>query len=184
MLSYSKYNPLLPFNYLNLHRAFCNEFIRGSYVFLTVVREESPVFCFCSFFLSDFGVSWSFSETPSTSNTFGEKKREKLLFVLRKTERVFAFISPMPLLFFRTAELSRIFSQVRKTATFWFSDNNAPLNSLSGTHNQGIATLLLSLYITVFLQTEIFLDWSQFAWLTLTDILELFKYSSVLYWYS
>lgn len=100
VLSYSNYNPLLPFNYLNLHRAFCSEFIRGLYVFLTVVREESPVFCFCSFFLSDFGVSWSFSETPSTSNTFGEKKREKLLFVLRKTERVFAFISPMPLLFF------------------------------------------------------------------------------------
>jgi len=148
VLSYSKYNPLLPFNYLTLYRAFCSEFIRGLYVFLTVVREESPVFCFCSFFLSDFGVSWSFSETPSTSNTFGEKKRETLLFFLRKIERIFAFISPMPLLSFSTAELSRISSQVRKTATFWFSDNNAPLNSLSGNHNQGIATLSLSLYIT------------------------------------
>lgn len=79
VLSYSKYNPLLHFNYLNLHRAFCSEFIRCLYVFLTVVREESPVFCFCSFFLSDFGVSWSFSETPSTSNTFGEKKKRKII---------------------------------------------------------------------------------------------------------
>ena len=100
VLSYSKYNPLLPFNYLNLHRAFCNEFIRGSYVFLTVVREESPVFCFCSFFLSDFGVSWSFSETPSTSNTFGEKKEKNYCLFFEKQSGYSLLFHPCPSFFF------------------------------------------------------------------------------------
>lgn len=92
-----------------------------------------------------------------------EKKKEKNYCLFFEKQSGYSLLfRPCPSFFFRTAEISRISSQVRrKTATFWFSDNNAPLNTLSGTHNQGIATLSLSLYITVLLRTELFLDWSQ-----------------------